>query len=328
MRNRLPSLSALLCFEKVTRVGSVTVAARELNLTQSAVSRRIAALEESLGCKLFERSNKKLLPTKAAEQYAAEIADIITRIEASTTRLLTNGQRAGSLTVSVLPTLGTRWLVPRLGEFLSVHPYIELDLVSRVHAINFESHVAQVAIRFGASDWRNTKSEFLMNEEMVAVAAPALLEQEGERFCASELSQRPLIQHSTRPLLWQKWFDLVGVSAPQATSGQKFEYYNLVVQAALAGLGYAILPELLIRRELDSGVLRLAHPQSMLSCKSYYAVYPEHCAENPNVKAFVAWLKESCAQSISGEFCYDKSSILIDRLQTQDSIPGPGHRAQ
>ena len=132
MRRTLPPTSSLACFESTVRLGSVTLAAEELNLTQSAVSKRLSSFEDLLGRKLFTREQRQLVPTPAAREYAKEVSEIINRLEISTARVISHGRRGGVLTVAILPTFGARWLVPRLNEFLSENPMIEINLISKI----------------------------------------------------------------------------------------------------------------------------------------------------------------------------------------------------
>jgi LysR family transcriptional regulator, glycine cleavage system transcriptional activator len=296
MRRTLPPTSSLACFESTVRLGSVTLAAEELNLTQSAVSKRLSGLEDLLGRKLFTREQRQLTPTPAAREYAKEVSEIINRLEISTARLISQGRHGGVLTVAILPTFGTRWLVPRLSEFLSEHPLIELNLISKISPFDFENEVTDLAIHFGLPEWDKAHCEYLMDEAVVAVCAPSVLELDQPMIQANEIASHTLIQHTTRPYLWNDWLKSCGTRPVGATVGPRFEFYAHVIEAALAGIGVAVLPEFLIQNELERGMLRLAHEHRLVCKERYYAVYPAKNSHNSNVVDFVNWLKIKCEE--------------------------------
>lgn len=287
MRRTLPSTRDLSCFEAVVRNGSVTRAASELNMTQSAVSRRLGYLEDLLGQRLFLRERQRIIPTPAARDYAETLRGLLNEIEVATTRMLTEGRRGGTLTLGCLPTFGSRWLVPRLNRFLSTHPTIDINLVSKIRRFEFESEDIQAAIYFGPAVWPNCNMRYLMGESVVALAAPSLIR---DMPLEELLRSAPLVQHTTRPDLWREWLDHVGVTTVNGMAGPKFEFYSLVIEAAVAGIGFALLPEFLVRREIDSGALVRASDIAMPCRDSYYYVYPDRYRESHNVQEFGNWL--------------------------------------
>jgi LysR family transcriptional regulator, glycine cleavage system transcriptional activator len=290
MRRTLPSTRDLCCFESVVRNSSVTRAAHELNMTQSAVSRRIAFLEELLGQKLFIREKQKVIPTAAAQEYAEALHQLINGIEVATTRILTHGRKGGTLVLACVPTFGSRWLVPRLNRFLESNPGIDINLVSKISRFSFEGEGPHAAIFFGEGEWPGAEMRYLMSECVVPVAAPSLIGR-GKVADPGALLRLPLIQHTTRPTLWRDWLDFAGLPSANGMAGPKFEYYALVIEAAVAGIGVALLPEFLVRRELQSGLLVQVMDLPMQCSEAYYYVYPKKFAENPNVACFGAWLK-------------------------------------
>lgn len=287
LRRTLPSTRDLSCFEAVVRNGSVTRAASELNLTQSAVSRRLRYLEDLLGQRLFLRERQRMVPTPAARDYADTLRGLLNEIEVATTRMLTEGRQGGVLTVGCVPTFGSRWLVPRLNRFLAAHPDIDINLVSKIRRFDFASENIQAAVYFGPAAWPNCHMQHLMGESVVPVAAPALI---SGRPLPELLRNGLLIQHTTRPLLWREWLEHTGIDRPDGEAGPKFEFYSLVIEAAAAGIGFALLPEFLVRRELDSGVLVKVSDIAMPCSDGYYYVYPDRYRESHNVQVFGDWL--------------------------------------
>ncbi|MCC6303578.1 MAG: LysR family transcriptional regulator [Rhodobacteraceae bacterium] len=287
LRRTLPSTRDLSCFEAVVRNGSVTLAASELNMTQSAVSRRLAYLEDLLGQRLFLRERQRIMPTPAARTYAESLRGLLDEIEVATARMLAEGRQGGVLTLGCVPTFGSRWLVPRLSRFLAANPAIDINLVSKIRRFDFASENIQAAIYFGPAAWPNCIMHFLMGESVVPVAAPARLT--GSPL-PDLLREGLLIQHTTRPFLWREWLGHAGIDHADGEAGPKFEFYSLVIEAAAAGMGFALLPEFLVRRELDAGILVKISDIAMPCSDGYYYVYPDRYRESHNVQLFGNWL--------------------------------------
>jgi len=295
VRRTLPSTRDLACFEAVVRNKSVTRAAQELNLTQSAVSRRISCLEDLLGEPLFTREKQRLTPTLAAEDYAQELHGLLNGVEVATTRFLTHGRKGGGLTLACLPTFGSRWLVPRLGGFLADHTGIDINLISKIRPFSFDQEPAHAAIHFGLPQWPDAKMHFLMNEHVVPVCAPSLIP-DGPLKQPDDLRKLTLIQHTTRPNLWREWLRHVDVQGVNGVAGPKFEYYSLVIEAALAGIGVALLPDFLVKKEISAGILAVAYQDAMCCNEAYYVVYPHKYETNQNVVSFVDWIVSESAR--------------------------------
>jgi DNA-binding transcriptional LysR family regulator len=295
MRRTLPSTRDLCCFEAVVRNGSVTRAANELNMTQSAVSRRISYLEKMLGERLFLRDRQRIVPTSAAFIYAAALGELLNGIEVATTKILTHGRMGGALTLACLPTFGSRWLVPRLNGFIESYPGIDINLISKIRRFDFNGEEAHAAIYFGPTGWPGSEMHFLMPESVVPVAAPSIVD--GMPLLGAEaLRGMTLIQHTTRPALWRQWLNMAGVEGINGDVGPKFEYYSLVIEAATAGIGVALLPEFLVRREIEQGLLAKAVNLPMKCEEAYYFVVPEKHRDNPNVVCFGKWLGQEIAR--------------------------------
>ncbi len=289
----LPSLTALQYFEASVRHMSFTRAARELNVTQSAVSRQIRQLEEYVGRPLFRRLKQRLVLTEPGETYAAAVRDLLDRAEAATLQLMAYGSGGGVLTVALLPTFGSRWLIPRLGDFTSRHPDIQLNLVTQVRPFDFAGSEIDVAIHFGSEIWPGAICRQLMGEVVVPVGAPSLL---GDARLArpQDVGRYTLLQHTTRPQAWHAWLRACGVEDIDGRMGPRFEQFHMVIQAAIAGLGLAVLPRFLIQDEIASGRLVVAIDRPVRSEHAYYLVHPERKADLHRVAVFRDWLLELC----------------------------------
>ena len=168
----LPPIADLLAFEAAARHTSISRAAEELHLTQSAVSRQIRQLEEQLGTALFHRVRQRVVLTDAGRIYAADVQAVLQQLSASTQKTMAFASTDGLLNLAVLPTLGTRWLIPRLGGFMALHPEAIVNFAARTEPFDFAGTPFDAAIHFGAPHWAGAVCEYLMHEETVPVCSP------------------------------------------------------------------------------------------------------------------------------------------------------------
>ena len=293
-RGFLPNVGNLLAFEATARHSSVSRAAEELNLTQSAVSRQIQQLEETLGLSLFSRTRQRVVLTDVGRMYAAQVRQTLADLSDATRQAIALSGTSGVLNLAVLPTFGTRWLIPRIPEFLSRHPDVTVNFGVRLVPFDFSAEPFDAAIHFGQPHWPGAVCELLMREECVPVCSPAYLRR--ERIADPvDLTRVTLLQQSTRSTGWAEWFASAGVDMGNALRGPRFEQFAMVAQAAVAGLGVGLIPQFLIADELQSGRLQIVFPQSLVSSGAYYLVYPDPKAEAPLVRSFRDWILESAA---------------------------------
>lgn len=295
-RGFLPNIGSLLAFEATARHGSVSRAAEELHLTQSAVSRQIQHLEESLGLSLFRRTRQRVVLTDVGRMYAANVRNTLAELSDVTHQAIALSGTRGVLNLAVLPTFGTRWLIPRIPEFFALHPDATVNFGVRLVPFDFATEPFDAAIHFGQPHWPGAVCELLMNEEAVPVCSPAYREQERIR-APQDLNRIRLLQQSTRPTAWAEWFASIGVEGVNPLRGPRFEQFAMVAQAAAAGLGAALVPQFLVADELASGRLEILFPHSLLSGGAYYLVYPEQKAETPLVRSFRDWIVAKTQES-------------------------------
>ncbi|TWF43409.1 LysR family transcriptional regulator [Neorhizobium alkalisoli] len=286
-RRFLPSFSLLSAFEAAARTGSVTAAANELGLTQSAVSRQISALEGQLGVALFLRERQTIRLTLAGNTYAREVREALRRISDASLSLRANPS-GGTLNLAVLPFFGTRWLMPRLGRFIDAHPGIMVNLITRLEPFDFRFDALDAAIHFGAARWPGAALTFLRDEDVVPACSPAFREKFGLRT-AADLMHAPLLHLNTRPDAWELFLTENGV-AFDALHGMLFDQFMTMVEAATAGLGAALLPRFLVSRELDEGRLVEAVPARAMGTGQYHLAYPPDRAGYPPLAAFRDWI--------------------------------------
>ncbi len=248
----LPPIADLLAFEAAARHASISRATQELHLTQSAVSRQIRQLEQQLGMALFHRVRQRIVLTDAGRVYAADVRAALQQLSAGTQKAMALSHAGGLLNLAVLPTLGTRWLIPRLGHFTARHPEVTVNFAARTEPFDFTGTPFDAAIHFGAPTWPGAVCEFLMREEAVPVASPAFRQRNGIRT-PQDLARVVLLQQSTRPTQWSDWFEQAGAPTTVALRGPRLEHFAMIAQAAVCGQGTALLPRFLIAQELADG---------------------------------------------------------------------------
>jgi LysR family glycine cleavage system transcriptional activator len=304
MRRKIPSLQALACFEAAGRHESYTRAAQELALTQSAVSRQITSLEQFLGVVLFRRTRHGVALTERGAEYAAQVAPRLQALEQDTLDVMSNQGSGGSVHLAAVPTFATRWLIPRLHDLAVLHPDIAVHIETRTRPFMFADTPFDAALYAGSADqignWAGTRSVHLLAEYMVPVCSPKYLGVQGT-LTPQAIAQLPLLQQSTRPTAWRHWFDAVGVTAPLALSGPRYELFSMTAAAAAHGLGLALVPRLLIEAELLRGELVVACSQEVQSERAYYLVTPERADERPVMQTFLAWLRQTAMQTVQSD---------------------------
>lgn len=299
MRRLLPSTQALLCFEAAARHQSFTRAAQELALTQGAVSRQVAALEDLVGVPLFKRSQHGMVLTPAGTDYAQQVAQRLDALERDTLDVRGRQGAGDRLSIASVPTFAVRWLIPRLPQLALAHPQLQVHIEARARPFLFSELQVDAALFAGTPEqvhqWAGTQADWLMPEEVVPVCSPRLLQ--GARAVSPQaLSALPLLQQSTRPEAWRQWFEAQGVDATRALAGPRYELFSMQAAAAEAGLGVALMPTLLIQEELASGRLVVACPRPLRGQRGYYLVRPG-ADERPALAAFKAWLTAQAGAS-------------------------------
>lgn len=286
-RRFLPSIAWLAAFEAVARRGSVTEAAGELSLSQSAVTRQIQKLEENLAAQLFVRDKKKLVLTASGASYAQDVRTALGMIANATVKLQSNPE-GGTLELSILPAFGTHWLAPRLPGFFAACPGITINLSTRIKPFDFSTQRFHAAIHHGRDDWAGTDALKLLEEETVPVGAPELFAR--SRVSGPvDLRNVALLHLQTRPNAWSDWFALQGLDGRSAR-GMGFDQFAPMARAAISGLGVALLPRFIAQRDLDAGRLVAVQGAKPVHIGAYYLVWPKARADYPPLVSFRNWL--------------------------------------
>lgn len=297
-RRYLPSVSLLSAFEAVLRTGSTAAAARDLDLSQGAVSRLVQNLEAQLGQPLFERQRRRLVATEAARAYGRDISRALDLIQRASMELSANPV-GGVLSLAILPAFGTRWLAPRLGSFLGAHPGVTINLGTRLKRFNFDAEGFDAAIHFGTDDWRDAGHMKLFDERLTACIAPALLAKNPVRE-VEDMRVLQLLQLETRPSAWKIWFEGQGVPG-WIGRGMLFDQFGPMTQAAISGLGVALLPDYLADTEIEEGRLAPLFRRGVAGTGAYWLTWPQTRASYPPLEAFRAWLAAETAAGSNPE---------------------------
>jgi LysR family glycine cleavage system transcriptional activator len=293
-RRRLPPLNALRAFEAAARHLNFSRAADELSVTPGAVSQQIQNLEDYIGVALFKRTPKGLLLTDPAQIALPALREAFDRlVEAAS--MLTAAVDGRRLTVTVAPSFAAKWLVPRLGRFEALHPQVDVWISAGMELIDFNSGEVDLAIRYGSGRYPGLEVTRLMQETVIPVASPELI----ERLPLADLTDlaQHVLLHDGSPDAdescpdWTMWLAARGVRGVDGARGPRFNQSSLVIEAAIGGRGVALAKRALAQADLDAG--RLVAPFQIATAVdfAYYLVHPKAKGRLPQVKAFSAWLK-------------------------------------
>ena len=286
-RRFLPSLSALRALEALERLESASAVAEELALTQSAVSRQLQALETQMGHPMIRRDRKRLSLTPAARDYAREVRSALEQIAKASVKLQAP-MGSGALNLAILPAFGMRWLMPRLPEFSRLYPDVTINMSTRLEPFDFAVESIDAAIHFGQAAGAGNSSLLLKHELVIPVCAPSLLNG-SEAPDLSQLVTLPLMHIQTRPKAWAEWGAHVGLKIGDA-GGTFYDQFATMTQAALHGLGVALMPDYLVEQDLATGRLVALYPTPVEADGQYHLIWPDEKADLPALVKFREWL--------------------------------------
>ncbi|HSC99545.1 MAG TPA: transcriptional regulator GcvA [Casimicrobiaceae bacterium] len=286
----VPPMQALRAFEAAARNRSLTRAADSLNLTHGAISHQIKALETTLGVRLIERAGRGIRVTEEGEQLATRLRGALAEI-ADALREAAERSNPRRLRVSATPSFAARWLLPRLGSFLTQHKDIDLDVRSSMALVDFRRDDADVAIRHGFGSWPDVHSELLMSDTFFPVCSPRLPKRPAR---PADLANHTLLRADDEA--WKPWFDAVGLDWPEPARGPIFNDSALMMQACAEGQGVALARSSLIGHDIRNGVLMRLFDIDVPAPRRYYLVYPPRLAGSPKLALFRRWLEDEIAR--------------------------------
>ncbi len=296
MSRHLPPLNGLRAFEAAARHLSFAKAAEELNVTPAAVSQQVKGLEAFYGVKLFRRLTRALILTDAGQAALPTLREGFDKLAEAASRIATH-QSNSVLTVSVTPSFGAKWLVPRLERFSSAHPEFDVRIDASEALTNFAADDVDVAIRYGSGDYEGLHSTCLMADAAFPVCSPALLGGPRRLCTPDDLRQHTLLhvqwkmQNELQPN-WGMWLKTAGIEGIDVSRGPRFSYEGLCVQAAVEGMGVALALHSLVGDDLKAGRLVRPFPPSVIDATKfcYFLVCPQAHVEIAKVKSFREWL--------------------------------------
>jgi DNA-binding transcriptional LysR family regulator len=294
---RLPSFSSLIAFDAVARHGTLTRAAEELNVSQPAISRRLAALESDIGRLLFDRSTKPLSLTNSGTELFDVLRSGLSRLESVIARLRSAAD-GNTVTISAGSGLTAYWLIPRLPQMQAAFPKLRLKIVSQSHN-NDDDLSGDLQIRFGSGKWPATEVTKMIGEEAFPVCSPLHLGSRKVPFSVDRLKEAPLLDmkvHSQPWHDWNSWFEAVGAPIRTPLNILYFDSYPLVMSAALAGQGICIGWAGLLDDFLASGALVRLTPQSASSARGYFVTHDVDLESDHPARAIAGWLAEASSR--------------------------------
>ncbi|AGT09762.1 LysR substrate-binding domain-containing protein [Paracoccus aminophilus] len=290
-----PTLSELQAFVACGKTLSTTDAAKELGLTQSAVSRAVISLENRMGVALFHRARQRLSLSDTGRAFLPDAEAILSDLDRSVLRAMAFGSNQ-VIRLACLPTLAERWLVPRLHSFSQLAPQVTFDIASRLDMPDFAKTPFDLAIHHLDQAPPGSEATPLMDEYLIAIASPALARQIRFDTHAQDLTEEsrlltryPLLQQETRPHLWLDWFGASAIDPVTFTRGARFAHFGMVVTAARAGMGVGLVPELLVEDELRLGTLDRVSDRRMRG-STYALIEPARRGGPASDTEFRDWL--------------------------------------
>ncbi|MFD2645545.1 LysR substrate-binding domain-containing protein [Pseudomonas japonica] len=288
MTRRLPGTTALLALEAAARHQSFARAAQELSVSEGAISRQIAKLESQLDVRLFHRVGNRVELTEPGARYAADMREALDLIERKTRQLQAESRVDAPLEIGVIPTFASRWLIPRMAQFHQRHPGIRVNLRERTEPFDLADSELHAAINIEHPAWAGLHVQPLFQAPLLAVCHPDLAGREPARM--------PLLHKYEDGEQWTAYARHSGIALPSADSGPRYDRFSLLIDAARAGMGMALVPRLYVEEDLHGGRLCAPWPHAQPLSERYVLV-SRPGQPSTALETFSAWLLE---QSTAG----------------------------
>jgi len=295
VRRKIPSNTALMAFEAAARHGSFARAAGEMSLTEGAISRQIGRLEAFLGVTLFERIGNRVRLLPHGERYAAQVREVLDRLDRDSQYLMGQPPDGASLDIATIPTFAMRWLIPRLSRFQQKYPNITVHLAERMEPFVLAGSGFDAAIHFEHAAWTGMRMHRLLNEVLVPVCHPALVK--GGKGVAT-LDGLPRLHRRQNPDAWQRYAQETGIPLANPAIGARYDLHSMLIEAALAGLGVALVPRLYVEQELASGRLVAPWPEGNAIAKTFCLILPEPIElSGEPIRVFAQWVLDEAKKT-------------------------------
>jgi LysR family glycine cleavage system transcriptional activator len=294
-RRRLPPLDYLLAFEAAAQSGSFAGAARQMYISESAISRKVRLLEEHLGLTLFGRGHRSVELTASGERFLAQITPALELVRTAVDDAIQSSLNR-PVVLAATQSVASLWLTPRLPSFRNLHRDINITLMASDNDAECLSETVDLAILRGDGNWKGFDARLLFGEVVFPVCAPDFLLQHPQISQIAALADAPLIEvasHHPEWMNWQVWLQNMGQAAPKLDRATVFNSYPLSILAAADGVGIALGWGHLVDPLLASG--RLVRPLGPLEIRTdfgYYLLTPQHHPAFANRSAVVDWLRD------------------------------------
>jgi LysR family glycine cleavage system transcriptional activator len=288
MGRRLPPLNSLKCFEAAGRLLSFTDAARELNVTQAAISHQIKVIEEYLGVSLFVRYPRRLALSEQGKALLPDVTEAFDRVSQAI-GALSQEQYSNLVSVRLAPSFAAKWLSPRLKYFWLQSPEIDLCLFHAHNAVDFEREEIDIAVTYGKGDWPGVVADKLLCLDFFPVCSPAFMHNDKPLTELDNLRYYSLL-HDANYECWRDWIELAGAQGIDSDKGTIIDDTNVLIQAAIDGQGIALGSTTFVEDHLEAGRLVKPFDINLVNEFCYFVVCPESHLKNPAVRAFKEWL--------------------------------------
>lgn len=289
MKRLCPTIHELLAFDAVARCESLTQAASTLCITVSAVSKQISSLEDFVGRQLLQKNGRGVSLTGHGRVYWHKVSGSLRALEAATFEMQSGDAGAGVLTLASVPTFLTKWLIPRLPNFRKISPSVTLSFSQHLGPLEEMPWGVDAAIRYGSGEWPGVVSEYIAGKEFVLIASPDFAAPDHVRQPA-DVPKNTLLHHEGAPNAWQQWATNHGVKESAVQSGPRFAQYSAVIQAAVSGLGMALVPYILVTEELADGSVVVPCGETITVAQGHYLCFRPDRSEMPALAEFRKWI--------------------------------------
>ncbi len=292
LRQQLPPLDPLVSFEAAARLQSFTAAARELNISQAAVSQQIRNLEKSVGRPLFERAHRAVRLTPTGQDFRHTVSSVLSHL-VNAVQEIRSSPLEGRLTIATDQSVAAMWLIPRLQDFQSANPMLSLRIISSDDLADSFADGVDVAIVSGHGTWPGYESQLLFEEEAFPVCSPAYLHSAAPITSPGDMTHCALLDLEDDHwywMSWRVWLTENGVSLPAQHRSLRINSYPLVIEAAKNGQGIALGWRYLIDDALLAGTLVRPLDGSISTGTGYHVIWRNHVDRSVEAISFCEWL--------------------------------------
>lgn len=265
-------------------------------MTPAAVSHQIKKLEEYLGVSLFRRRTRGLVLVEAGQLLSKELHPVFLNLDQAMEHVM-EADRGGSLALSVAPTFAAMWLIPRLQNFYSLHPDIDVRISTSLGLVDFQRDDFDAAIRLGHGQWSGLEAIKLFDESVIPMCSPRLLEGQNAIRKPADLKKHILLHNHSMDFdpnapTWQTWLEETGTRGVDVSRGMHFSLPDHGLQAAIDGAGVVLGWRFLSAKDVEAGRVVELFDAAIPLGSTFYLVYPEAQSRRPNIAALRNWILE------------------------------------